>query len=228
MTINTACSASLVALSLACCALKNGTIEGAVVGGGCLQLSPLLTEMMAVEGTLSADGSCKSFDANANGFARAEGITAIYIKRLEDAVRDGNAIRSIIRGCGTNSDGNRAGLMQPQARTQEVLMRQIYADAGLNPAETSFVEVCHQLECRDKFLAVVKSPGSVTGLVLLSATLSRQKQSTRCSEITVSILGFVKSFYVYCNFHPLLTCDIMNRALSPILGIARDQLVSPV
>lgn len=142
MTINTACSASLVALSQACSALKDGTIDGAVVGGGCLQLSPVLTEMMAAEGTLSMDGSCKSFDSKANGFARAEGITAIYVKRLDDALRDGNPVRAIIRGCGTNSDGNRAGLMQPQARTQEVLMRQVYAQAGLDPSETAFVEVC--------------------------------------------------------------------------------------
>lgn len=97
---------------------------------------------MATEGTLSSDGSCKSFDDSANGFARAEGITAIYIKRLDDAIRDGNAIRSIIRGCQSNSDGSRAGLMQPQARTQEFLMRQVYAQAHLNPAETAFVEVC--------------------------------------------------------------------------------------
>lgn len=142
MTINTACSASLVALSQACAALQDGTIDGALVAGGCLQLSPVLTEMMAKEGTLSADGSCKSFDAKADGFARAEGITAIYIKRLDDALSDGNPIRSIIRSCGTNSDGSRAGLMQPQARTQEALIRQTYGLAGLDPADTAFVE-CH-------------------------------------------------------------------------------------
>lgn len=141
MTINTACSASLVALSQACAALQDGTIDGALVAGGCLQLSPVLTEMMAKEGTLSADGSCKSFDAKANGFGRAEGITAIYIKRLDDALNDGNPVRSIIRSCGTNSDGSRAGLMQPQARTQEALMRQVYGRAGLDPADTAFVEV---------------------------------------------------------------------------------------
>lgn len=147
MTINTACSASLVALHQAFSALQNRTIEGAVVGGGCLQLSPVLTEMMAAEGTLSPDGSSRSFDQDANGFARAEGITAIYVKRLDDAIRDGNPIRAVIRGCGTNSDGSRAGLMQPQARTQEVLMRQVYKEAGLDPAETAFVEVC-LIPCR--------------------------------------------------------------------------------
>lgn len=142
LTINTACFASLVALHEACNSLQNGTIEGAVVGGSCLQLSPVLTEMMAAEGTLSSDGSCKSFDSRANGFARAEGITAVYIKRLSDAVRDGNPVRSIIRASGSNSDGNRAGLMQPQARTQETLIRQVYDRARLDPAETAFVEVC--------------------------------------------------------------------------------------
>lgn len=104
----------------------------------------VLTEMMATEGTLSVDGSCKSFDVKANGFARAERITAIYVKRLDDAIRHGNPVRAIIRGCGNNSDGHRAGLMQPQARTQEMLMRQVYARAGLDPAETAFVEVCNE------------------------------------------------------------------------------------
>ncbi|ETS87760.1 hypothetical protein PFICI_01588 [Pestalotiopsis fici W106-1] len=98
--------------------------------------------MMAAEGTLSSDGSCKSFDSGANGFARAEGITAIYIKRLSDAIRDGNPIRSIIRASGSNSDGSRAGLMQPQARTQEALIRQVYKRARLDPGDTAFVE-CH-------------------------------------------------------------------------------------
>ncbi|KAK9770756.1 putative Carrier domain-containing protein [Seiridium cardinale] len=142
MTINTACSASLVALHEACLALTHGSISGAIVGGACLQLSPLLSEMMALEGTLSIGGTSKSFDQSANGFARAEGITAVYLKRLEDAVEAGNPIRAVIRASAAGSDGNRPGLMQPQASTQEALMRHLYSSARLDPSHTAFVE-CH-------------------------------------------------------------------------------------
>jgi acyl transferase domain-containing protein len=142
MTINTACSASLVALHEAYTALQRGSIVGAVIGGACLQLSPFLTEMMAIEGTLSPKGISNSMAESADGFARAEGITAIYIKRLDDAIKAGNPIRAIIRGSGSGSDGMRAGLMQPQARTQEALMRQVYSESGLDPKDTAFVEVC--------------------------------------------------------------------------------------
>lgn len=141
MTINTACSASLVALHEACLGLQNRSISGAVVGGACLQLSPHLSEMMATEGTLSKDGSSKSFDQDANGFARAEGITAVYLKRLDDAVAAGTPIRAVIRGSASGSDGNKIGLMQPQSSTQEALIRQLYNDVRLDPSDTAFVEV---------------------------------------------------------------------------------------
>lgn len=96
---------------------------------------------MTAEGVLSPDGSCKSFDASANGYARAEGITAIYIKRLTDAIRDGNPIRGVIRGTAANSDGKSQGMLVPRGEALESLMKKIYSDAGLNPSDTAFVEV---------------------------------------------------------------------------------------
>lgn len=65
----------------------------------------------------------------------------VYIKPLADAMRDGNSVRAVILGSVINSDGNHAGLTHPQALTQADLMREVYADAGINPAETGFVEV---------------------------------------------------------------------------------------
>lgn len=92
-------------------------------------------------GVLSPDASCKTFDASANGYARAEGVASIYIKRLEDALRDGNPIRGVIRGTGTNSDGRTRGITVPSGEAQERLMRKTYNKANLDPAETAYVEV---------------------------------------------------------------------------------------
>ena len=110
MVIKTACSSSLEALHSACRDLRTGDVSGAVVGGSSLILSPTSTSYLFSEGVLSPDASCKTFDAGANGFARAEGITAIYVKRLEDAIHDGNPIRAVIRGTGTNNDGRTIGV----------------------------------------------------------------------------------------------------------------------
>ena len=104
-------------------------------------MGPVTTAAMSQEGILSAEGSCKTFDAAADGFARAEAINAIYIKKLSHAVRDANAVRAIIRNTGTNSDGRSHGLMTPRSEAHEDLIRKTYAESGLAPSETGYVEV---------------------------------------------------------------------------------------
>ena len=141
MVIKTGCSASLVALHEACRALNSGDCNAAVVAGTNLIMGPATTQAMTQEGVLSPEGSCKPFDAAADGYARAEAINAIYLKRLSDALKDGNPIRAIIRNSGTNGDGRSQGLMTPSSEAHEVLMRKVYSDAGLAPSETGFVEV---------------------------------------------------------------------------------------
>lgn len=145
VVIKTACSASLVALHNACRALQARDISGAIVGGTSLILAPTLTSNFFGEGILSPEASCKTFDESADGFARAEGVTAIYVKRLDDALRDGNPIRAVIRNTGTNSDGKSMRIMSPNAEAHEALMHQVYEQAGLSPRETAFVEVCFKL-----------------------------------------------------------------------------------
>lgn len=141
MVIKTGCSASMIGLHEACRALQAGDCEAALVAGTSLIMGPSIYAAMTSEGILSPNGSCNTFDANADGFARAEGINAVNLKRLDDAIRDGNPIRAVIRSTGTNSDGKSQGLMTPRTSTQEALMRKVYADANLNPTQTAFVEV---------------------------------------------------------------------------------------
>lgn len=87
VTIRTGCSASLIGLNEACAAISKGDCKAAIVGGTSLLLAPGLTATMAKQGVLSPDASCKTFSADADGYARAEGIVAVYVKSVKDALR---------------------------------------------------------------------------------------------------------------------------------------------
>lgn len=95
-------------------------------------------------GVLSKSASSKSFDAAADGYARGEAINMIYVKRLDDALRDGNPIRAVIRATGSNCDGKTQGLTKPSSEAHEALIRATYAAAGLegDVGKTGFFE-CH-------------------------------------------------------------------------------------
>ncbi|KAF5009992.1 hypothetical protein FDECE_3829 [Fusarium decemcellulare] len=142
MVIKTGCSASTIALHEACRALQSGDASSAVVAGTNIIMTPTLTATMSAGELLAADGSCKTFDASADGYARGEAITAIYVKRLTDAIRDGNPVRAIIKGTAVNCDGSSASLVTPNGVAQEALLRKAYHNAGLDPRDTAFVE-CH-------------------------------------------------------------------------------------
>lgn len=103
MIIKTACSAAGLALHEASEAIRQGSISAAVVCGTNLIMAPGMTISMCSQMALSPEGSSKSFDASADGYARGEAVTAIYVKRLDEAVRDGNPIRAIIRGSAGNA-----------------------------------------------------------------------------------------------------------------------------
>lgn len=102
MTLDTACSSSLVALHVACQALHDRDCDGAVVGGANIFLNPEMGLAMSRFGILAEDGQTKTFDADAHGYGRAEAINAVYVKRLSDALRDGDNIRGVIRSTSTN------------------------------------------------------------------------------------------------------------------------------
>jgi acyl transferase domain-containing protein len=143
MTVKTGCSSSLICLHLACEALSNGDCESAIVGGTNLLMSPTMTIAMSEQGVLSPTGSCKSFDAAADGYARGEAINAVYIKRLKDARRDGDPIRAVIRATATNCDGKTPGISYPNSLSHEAVVRRAYEISGIQDiSETAMVE-CH-------------------------------------------------------------------------------------
>lgn len=89
---------------------------------------------------LSPDSKCYSFDSRANGYARGEGIVAIVLKPVLNAVRDGDIIRAVIRGTGSNQDGHTPILTQPSAEAQEKLIRHVYLKSGLSFETTRYIE----------------------------------------------------------------------------------------
>ncbi|KAJ4195592.1 Highly reducing polyketide synthase gpy1 [Fusarium falciforme] len=143
VTIDTACSGALVALHLACQALQAGECDGAVIGASNLFLSPDYALSLTRLGAIAADGQCKTFDASANGYGRGEGTNAVYVKRLSDAIRDGDNIRAVIRGTSSNSSGATPAITEPSGRAQADTILQAYAQAGINDfSETGYFE-CH-------------------------------------------------------------------------------------
>lgn len=97
---------------------------------------------MTEQGLVSPEGRSKPFDASADGYSRAEGVNAVYLKRLDDAIRDGTPIRAVVRGSALNCDGKSASLASPSAEAHESLIRKAYAAAGLKEADAPYVE-CH-------------------------------------------------------------------------------------
>ena len=142
MVIKTGCSASLVALHEACRGIQMNDCDGALVAGTNLILGPSMTAAMTSEGILSPEGSCKTFDSKADGFARGEAITAVYLQSLDRALEERVPIRGIIANSGINCDGRSRSILQPSMEAQAALMRKVYADAGLDVSRTAFVE-CH-------------------------------------------------------------------------------------
>lgn len=112
----------------------------AIVAGANLFLGPDMAMSLNNQGLLSPDGRCWSFDERANGYGRGEGFGAIVLKRLDDALRDKDAVRAVIRATGTNQDGRTPGIAQPSRDAQAQLIRQTYKRAGLDMNQTRYVE----------------------------------------------------------------------------------------
>ena len=109
LALDTACSSSLVAIHMACQSLRLKECNLAVAGGTNAILKSEITEVFEMAGMMSPDGQCKTFDAEANGYVRGEGAGAVILKRLADAIKDGDPILAVIKGSAVNQDGKTNG-----------------------------------------------------------------------------------------------------------------------
>ncbi len=138
--LNTACSSSLVTVHLAAQSLRRGECEMAVAGGVNLMLSPDSSIFLSAAQALSPDGLCKTFDARADGYSRAEGCGMVVLKRLRDAIADGDRVLATIRGSAINHDGHSSGLTVPYGPAQVAVIRTALEDGGVRPDEISYIE----------------------------------------------------------------------------------------
>ena len=135
-----ACAASLVAMHHAVVALQLGEVDLALAGGANAALSASTTKFLAEVGMLSPSGQCRAFDAGADGYVRGEGCGMVALKRLDDAVADGDRIWAVIRGTAINQNATGLGLIQPNGPAQMQVMEQALDRAGVVPAEVDYLE----------------------------------------------------------------------------------------
>lgn len=138
MLVNTACSSSLVAVHLACQSIRSGDCDQAIVGSIKINLLNLLNNPKV--GIESRDGHTRSFDNNSDGTGLGEGVAAIMLKPLSQALRDGDNVLSVIKGSAINQDGQSVGITAPNAISQTEVILSAWRSAGINPETISYIE----------------------------------------------------------------------------------------
>ena len=195
LSIDTACSSSLVAVHTACLHLRMGECRVALAGGSNVVLSPELGIAFSKAHMMAPDGRCKAFDSRANGFVRGEGCGIVVLKRLPDALADGDNILAVIRGSAVNQDGRSGGLTVPSAKAQEAVIRQALSNGGVKPEEISFVEahgtgtsLGDPIEAHA--LAAVLGPGRATENPLVVGSV---KTNVGHLESTAGVAGLLRT-----------------------------------
>ncbi len=178
IAVDTACSASGVAIHLACQSLRLGECRRALAGGVSAILRPHCTIILSQSHMLAGDGRCKTFSRAADGFARAEGCGILVLKRLSDAKADGDPILGLIRGTAINHDGRSSGLVAPNGPAQEAVIKAALAQARLSPQDIDYIEA--------------HGTGTVLGDAIELGALGNVFAGTRTAEQRL-LLGSVKT-----------------------------------
>ncbi|CAN5903897.1 N/A [soil metagenome] len=140
VAVDTACSSALVAIHLACTALRNHECPIALAGGVNAMLIPAYFIALSRLNMLSPVGQCRAFDADGKGYVRGEGAGLVALRRLSDAQRDGDRIYALIHGSAVNQDGHTNGITVPSQASQEVVVREALLRAGVRARDISYVE----------------------------------------------------------------------------------------
>jgi len=140
VSVDTACSSSLVALHQAVRDLRAGDADVAVAGGVNILASPFVTTAFGELGVLSPTGKIHAFSEDADGFVRSDGAGIVVLKRVKEAIADGDTILAVIKGSAVNSDGRSNGLTAPNPDAQVDVLDRAYSDAGVDPSTVDYVE----------------------------------------------------------------------------------------
>ncbi|MET8838696.1 amino acid adenylation domain-containing protein [Streptomyces rubiginosohelvolus] len=219
LSVDTACSSSLVAVHLACQALHNGETDLALAGGTLLHMAPQYTVAETKGGFLSPEGRSRTFDAAADGYVRAEGVGLVALKRLDDAVRDGDRIHAVILASGVNQDGHTNGITVPNPDAQVDLIRRVCAEAGITPGDLQYMEahgtstpVGDPIEANAlaRALAVGRVPGA-------RAYVGSVKTNIGHTESAAGIAGLIKTVLSieHRTIPPHINLENLNPAIDP-------------
>lgn len=228
ISMDTACSSSLVAISQACQSLRAGDANLAIVGGVNAILFPELTRFLLEMQALSVDGRCKTLDARANGYVRGEGCGVVILKRLSDALRDGDRIRGVIPGWAINQDGRSTGLTAPNVLSQQAMLRQALERARITAADIDYIEMHGtgtplgdpiEAEALIEVLGAPRTDGS-------KCVLGAVKTNIGHLEGGAGIAGFIK---VLLSFeHDRIPRNLHFRTLNPRISFNGTPFVVPV
>ncbi|WP_437775821.1 type I polyketide synthase [Sorangium sp. So ce1097] len=227
MAVDTACSSSLVAVHLACQSLRAGESTLALAGGVNLILSQIITRLIAQLQALSPDGRCKTFDARANGFVRGEGCGVVVLKRLSDALADGDRVLALVRGSAVNQDGRSSGLTAPNLLAQQAMLRQALQSARVSPSDVGYVETHGtgtslgdpiEVEALAGVLGQPRDDGSVCALGAVKSNIGHL-------EAAAGVAGLIKA--VLAMERGVIPANQHYRTLNPRIDLAGTPFVIP-
>ncbi|MFL6087549.1 MAG: type I polyketide synthase [Mycobacterium sp.] len=195
VALDTACSSSLVAVHLACQSLRLRESELALAGGVELSLSPFSAISLSKWSALSPRGRCGSFDAGADGYVRGEGAGVVVLKRLADALRDGNRVLAVVRGSAVNQDGHSNGLTAPNVLAQRDVITDALRAGAVGPDTVNYIEAHGTgtvLGDPIEFEALTATYGRGDGPCALGAV----KTNLGHLEAAAGVAGFIKAVLV--------------------------------
>jgi phthiocerol/phenolphthiocerol synthesis type-I polyketide synthase C len=220
MAIDTACSSALTAFHQACRAVLAGDAAFALAGAVNMLLHPLPFIAFSKASMLSRRGACRAFDAAGDGYVRSEGGAILVLKKLEDAIAEGNRIFAVVAATAVNCDGRTNGLTVPSAQAQAALLREAYARAGIDPAAVDYVEahgtgtaVGDPIEAAALGAALGKArpPGS-------PLRIGSVKTNVGHMEAAAGMAGIVKA--VHCLRHRMLPPSLHFESPNPRIPFA--------
>lgn len=226
LSIDTACSSSLVAIHLACQSLRYGESDVAVAGGVSLIITPELMVSMSKVGFMAPDGRCKTFDERADGFGRGEGCGLIVLKRLSDALADGDRVLAVVRGSAVNQDGHSTLLAAPHGPAQEALIRDALANAQLEPGRIGYIEA-HGTGTALGDPIEVEAIAAIVGRVSGAGPclLGSAKANLGHLEAAAGVTGLIKA--VLSLRHEAVPPQVHFNKLSPHISLAGTRLAIP-
>ncbi|MDY6863148.1 MAG: beta-ketoacyl synthase N-terminal-like domain-containing protein, partial [Thermodesulfobacteriota bacterium] len=209
-SVDAACASSLAALRAGILELKVKEADMVIVGGADTLMSPYVYTCFSKTGTLSPSGKCHPFDEKADGIVLAEGVAAIIIKRLQDAVRDGDRIYAVIKGISSSSDGKAKGLVAPRPEGQVLVLQRAYENADIDPETIGLIEAHGTgTTAGDKTESFsLNKFFSETPMLPKSCALGSVKSVIGHTKCAAGIAGLIKTVLA-----------LYNRVLPPTLGV---------